>query len=62
MSDMSLDVPLPDSVDQKREAAPALDDASDSRTAQRAQLPLEADEADVADQARELDSDEDDYR
>jgi hypothetical protein len=59
MSDMGLEEPVPDSVEQKQDAIPA---AHEDENESAPQLPLEADEADAAEQAQELDLDDDDYR
>jgi hypothetical protein len=60
MTDRGLDVPLPDAVEQDQEAVPGVSQSDDS--SRPAALPLEADEADAAEQAREVDLSEDDYR
>src|SRR6266567_4452192 len=51
MKDQELEEPVPDSVEQQLEAVPAADEAEED---QSAGLPLEADEADVAEQAKGL--------
>lgn len=57
MSDMSLEAPDADSAEQEQDAFPqAADDDSTGET------PLEANQADTAEQARELDVDDDEYR
>ncbi len=56
---MGLEEPVPDSVEQKQDAIPA---AHEDENESAPQLPLEADEADAAEQAQELDLDDDDYR
>jgi hypothetical protein len=60
MSDMGLERPVADSVEQDQDvigegAEPAEDSAP-------REMPLEADEADAAEQERELSLDDDDYR
>lgn len=60
MTDSGLDEPEPDVVEQGQEAVPGADEAADVELPE--QLPFEADEADVAEQAREVDLGEDDYR
>jgi hypothetical protein len=55
-----LERPLPDSMEQDQDAVP--DERESGRDGTRHELPLEADEADAADQERELGLDEDDYR
>jgi len=57
---MGLEEPLPDSVEQHQDAIPRAE--ADRNGSPAEQLPLEADEADAAEQARELDLDDDDYR
>ena len=60
MSDMGLERPAADSVEQSQDVFP---DESGSEQYQRPrEVPLEADEADAAEQERALDLDEDDYR
>jgi hypothetical protein len=62
MKDPDLEEPVPDSVQQQLEANPAADQADEDRSAD---LPLEANEADVAEQALRLsleDDEEDEYR
>jgi hypothetical protein len=57
---MGLERPVPDSVEQGQDA---ISGTNEQETAEvPAELPLEADEADAAEQARELDLDDDDYR
>ncbi len=77
MSDRSLEEPVADSLEQHQEVIPGPDEAgeldldesarsesapSESASSQVPGVPLEADEADVAEQARGLDLPEDDYR
>ena len=57
MSDMELERPEADAVEQHQDAIPGAEEPD-----QRHELPLEADEADAADQNRDLGLDEDDYR
>jgi hypothetical protein len=60
MSDMSLERPVADSVEQDRDVVAfgaELDACS-----RRREVPLEANEADAAEQERALGHDEDDYR
>ncbi len=59
MSEESLETPEADAAEQHAEAVPAAAEAAD----EPAELPLEADEADAAEQAREVPSTgDDDYR
>jgi len=60
MSEMGLEQPVDDSVEQDQDAIPdggELDEVDLSY-----EVPLEVDEADAAEQERELSLDEDDYR
>jgi hypothetical protein len=59
MSDQDLEGPVPDLIEQQQEAIPGADEPDGS---QPHDMPLEADEADVAEQGRGLDLEEDDYR
>ena len=59
MRDQDLEEPVPDSVEQQREAIPAADEAEED---QSASVPLEANEADVAEQAQGLSFEDDEYR
>ena len=60
MSDMGLERPVADSVEQSRDL---LAEASEPDEYSRPrELPLEANEADAAEQERALGHDEDDYR
>ena len=59
MTDAGLDEPVPDVVEQRTEAIPG---AESQDTDLHLELPLEADEADAADQAREVELGEEDYR
>jgi hypothetical protein len=60
MSDMDIERPVDDAAEQEQDVIPGTDDLDDS--ALRYELPLEADEADAAEQERALSLDEDDYR
>ena len=60
MSDMGLERPVDDSVEQHQDVIP--DEAELDRSGLSHELPLEADEADAAEQERALGLDEDDYR
>jgi hypothetical protein len=60
MSDMGLERPVDDSVEQDQDVIP--DDAELDDSDLPHELPLEADEADAAEQERALGLDEDDYR
>jgi hypothetical protein len=55
-----LERPVADSVEQDQDVIPS--DADHLRDDTDRELPLEADEADAADQERDLGLDEDDYR
>jgi hypothetical protein len=59
MSDMGLERPLPDSVEQDQDAIP---DSEPEGAGLQRELPLEADPADAAEQGRDLGPDDDDYR
>jgi hypothetical protein len=59
MSDRDLERPMPDSEDQRWDAA---EDAEARAEKEPAELPLDVDEADAAEQRREVKLDEDDYR
>ncbi len=60
MTDRGLDEPVPDVVEQLQEAVPDGDDADEIELP--LQVPLEADPADAAEQARTVQLGEDDYR
>ena len=60
MTDRGLDEPVPDVVEQSQEVVPAADEADEAGLLQV--IPLEADLADAAEQAREVELGEDDYR
>jgi hypothetical protein len=59
MTDRGLDEPVPDVVEQSQEAVPGTDEADE---VELKEVPLEADPADVAEQARTIELGEDDYR
>jgi hypothetical protein len=61
MNDRGLDDPIPDVVEQSQEAVPHEDDEVDDVELME-DVPLEADAADAAEQAREIELGEDDYR
>ena len=63
MTDRGLDDPVPDVVEQSQEAVPHAeeDDAADDAEFME-EVPFEADAADAAEQAREIELGEDDYR
>ena len=60
MSDMGLEQPLDDVVEQDQDVIPDEDGPDDGGVAQA--IPLEANEADTAEQERTLSLDEEDYR
>jgi len=60
MSDMGLERPLDDEVEQDQDVIPDEDEPDDGDLLQ--EIPLEADEADAAEQKRALSLDEEDYR
>lgn len=60
MTDSGLDQPIPDVVEQHTEAVPDADDSE--RNGLPGRLPLEADPADAAEQAREVNLGDEDYR
>ena len=60
MTDRGLDDPVPDIVEQSQEAVP--DDDEDDDELLPDEVPLEANPADAAEQAREVELGEDDYR
>jgi hypothetical protein len=59
MSESDLEKPPPDSEDQRWAGA---EDADQPAQPQQADLPLDVNEADAAEQRREVKLDEDDYR
>jgi hypothetical protein len=60
MTDSGYEEPIADVVEQNQPAAPRPDESDEPRMLDK--LPLEADAADAAEQAREVELDEDDYR
>jgi hypothetical protein len=63
MTDRGLDEPVPDVVEQSQEAVPGTDEADELELkVELKEVPLEADPADVAEQARAVELGEDDYR
>jgi hypothetical protein len=56
---MSLEQPVPDAVEQSQDA---ITGEQEQDAGAAASTPLEADEADAAEQSRDLGPDEDDYR
>jgi hypothetical protein len=60
MSDMGLERPVDDSVEQHQDVIPDEAELDGSDLAH--ELPLEVDEADAAEQERALGLDDDDYR
>jgi len=60
MSEMGLERPVGDSVEQDQDVTPAPEELYEVDLSY--EVPLEADEADAAEQERELSLDEDDYR
>jgi hypothetical protein len=60
MSDMGLEQPLDDAVEQNQDVIPDEDEPDDGGLPP--EIPLEADEADAAEQERALSLDEEDYR
>jgi hypothetical protein len=59
MTERELNEPVPDVIEQHQEVVPDEDEADETELDE---LPLEADEADVAEQAREVRLSDDDYR
>jgi hypothetical protein len=57
MSERDMEKPAPDSEDQQW-----VEDAETAGEKESAELPLDVDEADAAEQRREVKLDEDDYR
>jgi len=63
MTDRGLDDPIPDVVEQSQEAVPHADEDDELEDVElMEETPLEADPADAAEQAREIELGEDDYR
>jgi hypothetical protein len=60
MSDMGLERPVDDSVEQDQDVIPSDDELDEG--APPHEVPLEVDEADAAEQERVLSLDDDDYR
>ncbi len=60
MSDMGLERPVADSVEQSQDVIADEDESGEYNLPH--EMPLEADEADAAEQERALGHDEDDYR
>jgi hypothetical protein len=60
MSEMGLERPVADSVEQSQDVIPG--DSGLEGNHRPHEVPLEADEADAAEQERALDHDDDDYR
>ena len=60
MTDSGLDEPVPDVVEQHTEAVPGADEPEENELPE--ELPLEADAADAAEQAREVELGEEEYR
>jgi hypothetical protein len=57
MSDVSMEAPDADSAEQEKDAFPQAADEDKA-----GETPLEANQADTAEQAREIDVDDDEYR
>lgn len=60
MSEMGLEAPSADAAEQGQDAIPVPPDSDELD--ELAELPLEANQADTAEQARELSLDDDEYR
>jgi hypothetical protein len=60
MTDRDYEEPLADVVEQNQPAAPEADESDEPQIPDK--IPLEVDAADAAEQAREVELDEDDYR
>lgn len=60
MTDSDYEEPLADVVEQNQPVAPTADESDEPRIPGK--IPLEVDAADAAEQAREVELDEDDYR
>jgi hypothetical protein len=60
MSDMGLESPDADSAEQERDAIPESGDGDDRPEPD--EVPLEVDQADIAEQGRVLGLDDDEYR
>ena len=62
MTDRDPEEPVDDVVEQHTEVLPEADEDEDQSELPTVRLPLEADEADAAEQARTVGGDDDDYR
>ncbi len=62
MTDRDVEEPVDDVVEQQHEVLPQEEDEKEEEELHPAELPLEADEADAAEQARTIEIDDDDYR
>ena len=60
-NDMGLEAPDADAAEQDQDVMPEADDAEEVE-AENADIPLEANEADLVEQAREVNVDDDEYR
>jgi hypothetical protein len=60
MSDMGLERPVDDAAEQEQDAIPNGEELDESNLPR--EVPLEVDEADAAEQERDLGLDEEDYR
>lgn len=62
MTDRDAEEPVDDVVEQHKEVLPDDQDDAEEAELHPVELPLEADEADAAEQARTVGRDDDDYR
>ncbi len=62
MSDMGLESPDADSAEQDQDAFPDTAEPQDGKPGDSVETPLEANQADIAEQARELGDDDEEYR
>jgi hypothetical protein len=62
MTDRDAEGPVDDVVEQHQAVVPGDDDNDQESELPHGDLPLEADEADAAEQARSIGPDDDDYR
>jgi hypothetical protein len=62
MTDRDAEEPVEDVVEQHTEVLPEADTDEEQSELPRVRIPLEADEADAAEQARPVGLDDDDYR
>ena len=62
MSENDHDEPQADVIEQRQQAAPEPDEPDREQELGQTRLPLEADAADAADQARIVELDEEEYR